>query len=217
MKEAIILAGGWGKRLKPLVKESKPLVLLNRVSLLTRQINWLTKYEFDRIIIPAKEFNLTSKSVIWVLETEKLGTGGAVKLALSEVQGKRVYVLNCDDIVFYDPNLLWKEAYLGAAMLVGKLESPYGIIDTDPAGNVLRFTEKPILPYNISLGHYCFKKEIIEKYFPEKGDLEFQLMQKLADRNLLRALEYNGKWFTINTYKQLEEAREYFKGTKNET
>jgi len=211
VKECIILAGGWGKRLKPQIEEPKPLVQLNNTTLLGRQISWLEKYGFDRVIIPSKEFNLTSHPVVWVEEKERLGTGGAVKLANKEVLGNRVYVMNVDDIVFYNPNILWKESHLGAAILVGKLRSPYGIITSDKAGNVLKFEEKPLLPYDISLGHYCFKKEVIEQYFPDKGDLELQLMQILADNKLLRIYEYKDAWISINTYKDLEKAREYFK------
>lgn len=215
MKECIILAGGLGKRLKPKIKVSKPLIKLNGTTLIDRQIKWLNKNGFDRIIIPSKIFNFTKLPVVWVQERKKLGTGGAVKLALQEVKGKRVYVMNCDDIVFYDPKMLWKEAHLGASILVTKLRSPYGIIDLDSAGNVLRFREKPELPYNISLGHYCFKTSVIKKYFPDKGDLELNLLQRLADKQILRALEYNEKWLTVNTLKQLEEAKRYLKNETN--
>lgn len=215
IREAIILASGWGKRLKPQIKTPKPLVNLNSVSLLTYQVKWLKKNGFSRIIIPSQTYDLTTEKVVWIHEKTRLGTGGAVRLALSEIQGKKVYVMNCDDIVFYDPKRLWRQAHLGASILVTKLRSPYGIIEFDRAGNVQRFREKPKLPFWISTGHYVFMKDIIEDYFPKKGDLELSTMQKLADQRKLIALEYDGKWLTLNTYKQVLEAREYFKREKN--
>lgn len=211
MKEAIILAGGEGRRLKPHIRVPKPLVKLNSTTLIDFQISWLRKWGIERIIIPSKTKFKTKSKVIFVKEKERLGTGGAVKLALSKVEGKRVYVFNCDDIVFYDPNLLWKEAYLGGAILVTRPKSNFGKVVFDNAGNILRFEEKPILPWYVSCGHYVLKTEVIKNYFPDKGNLELNTFQRLADKKLLRGYEYSGLWLTINTKKDLDRAREFLK------
>lgn len=209
MKEAIILCSGFGKRMKPAIKVPKALVPLNGTTLLAYQINWLRKHGIERVIVPSPKAYLTDKSIIWVKEKGKLGTGGAVKLAVSKVRGKKVYVMNGDDIVFYNPVNLWKQSYQGASILVKKPRSSYGKVVFDKGGNVIRFEEKPILPWHISLGHYVFEKKLIVKHFPDKGNLELQLMQRLADLQKLRVLEYDGLWFPINNTKQLENARTY--------
>lgn len=207
MKEAIILVGGEGKRLRPLTRISKPLLRLNGETLIDFQLKWLKIYGFTRVIIPSKEPIPASYSFVHVEEKERLGTGGAIKLTLPQVQSKIVYVMNVDDICFYDPTLLMKEAYLGGAILVARPVSDFGRVEFDDAGNIVKFEEKPPLPWHCSTGHYAFKKEILEKYLPDEGNIELQTFQVMADRKLLRVLEHIGIWITVNTVKDLEKAK----------
>ena len=53
------------------------------------------------------------------------------------------------------------------------------------------------------------KKEIVQKFLPDKGDFEFSTMQRLADSGLLQGYTYHGMWLTINTMKDLMDARAY--------
>lgn len=115
--------------------------------------------------------------------------------------------MNVDDMIAYDPTSLMKEAYLGGAILVTRPVSGFGKVELDGARNIIRFEEKPKLPWYCSVGHYAFKKEILEEYLPDKGNIELQTFQNMADKKLLRALVYKGTWITINTVKELEEAK----------
>jgi NDP-sugar pyrophosphorylase family protein len=207
MKEAIILGGGEGKRLKPYSSVSKPLLKLNDDTLIDFQLKWLRTHGFNRIIVPSKEPLPTSEPVIHVEEGKKLGTGGAIKLALPQIQGERVYVMNVDDIITYDPARLMKEAYLGGAILVTRPKSGFGKVQFNAKGTIIKFEEKPKLPWCCSVGHYAFKKKILDKYLPDKGNIELETFPKMAHKKLLRAIEYDGIWITINTIKELEEAR----------
>ncbi len=207
MKEAIILGGGAGKRLKPHSDVSKPLLKLNGDTLIDFQLKWLRAHGFRRILVPGKEAIPTSEPVVHVEERERLGTGGAIKLALPEIQGDNVYVMNVDDIITYDPARLLKEAYLGGAILVTRPKSGFGKVQFNHTGTITRFEEKPRLPWCCSVGHYAFKKKILNRYLPDKGNIELETFQKMADKRLLRAIVYDGIWITINTAKELEEAR----------
>ena len=207
MREAIILGGGAGKRLKPYSDVSKPLLKLNDDTLIDFQLKWLRSHGFDRIIVPSNEPLPTSEPVIHVEERERLGTGGAIKLALPQIRGERVYVMNVDDMITYDPAMLMKEAYLGGAILVTRPKSGFGKVQFNEAGTIIKFEEKPKLPWCCSVGHYAFKKKILNEYLPDKGNIELETFQKMADRRLLRAIVYDGIWITINTVKELEEAR----------
>jgi NDP-sugar pyrophosphorylase family protein len=55
-----------------------------------------------------------------------------------------------------------------------------------------------------------FKKSVIERFFPDEGDMEHQTLQILADKRMLRGYAYNGLWLTINTMKDLLAVRERF-------
>jgi len=217
MTECIILAGGSGKRLRLDSKVPKPLLRLNGITLIDYQLQWLSHYGFDTFYVPSSIPIKTKIKIIPIKEPkEKLGTGGAIKIALEKVQGTRVYIMNVDDIVFYDPNLLVKEAYLGGAILVTKPVSEFGRIEFDNANNITRFEEKPQMPWSTNCGHYAMKKDVLMKYLPDKGALEVSSLPLMAEHKLLRVLEYEGKWITINTYKDLEKAREELKIVRKE-
>jgi len=208
--DAIILCGGSGWRLKPNVWVPKPKLKINKDTLVNHQINWLRRNGIKRIILATDASNLTNDpDVIHSMEEKKLGTGGAIKKAAKHVEEDRAYVMNVDDIVFYNPTELYEFSDRGAAILMAKPTLPFGRIQTADT-YIIRFQQKPILDFYVSTGHYVFKKSIIEKFFPEKGDMELQTLQILADKRVLRGYPYNGVWLTINTMKDLLAARKYF-------
>jgi NDP-sugar pyrophosphorylase family protein len=213
--DAIILCGGTSWRLKPDIWIPKPKLKINGETLISHQVKWLKKHGINRIILATNSTDLvTDPSVEYSLEEEKLGTGGVVRKAVDKVKDKKVYVMNVDDIIFYDPKKLCKYAVKGAATLMAKPKLLFGRILTSNT-YVTRFEQKPLLDFYVNVGHYVFVKSVIEKLFPEKGDLELQTLQFLADKRMLRAYAYKGLWLTINTAKDLYKAREYFKHRKN--
>ena len=204
MTEAIILCGGAGWRLKPHTWIPKPLLPLletpTKKTLLDLQIEWLRKHGFERIILATNQHLETSHEVIEVIEKEKLGTGGAVKNALKGVTEERVYVMNVDDIVSYNPQNLFEYSDAGAAILLARPHIGFGVVKLE-GDFVIGFEEKPLLDFYVSAGHYVFKREIIEKYFPDRGDLEREALPILATNKLLKGMKLEGEWYTINTYK----------------
>jgi len=211
MKEAVILAGGEGWRLKPATWVPKPLLKINEQTLIDKQISWLKAHGFENIIIASNRDDLTTQPVKYSLEKDTLGTGGAAKKAFKQVEGEIAYMMNIDDIVFYDPNELYDYASKGAGILLAKPTLPFGRVTMGNGTEVIRFQHRSTLDFYVNAGHYVFKKEIVQRYFPDKGDFEFTTMQRLADKRILNGYTYHGMWLTINTMKDLMEARTYFK------
>ena len=211
MKEAIILAGGEGWRLKPATWVPKPLLKINKQTLIDHQISWLQNRGFENIIIASNRTDLTKQPVKYSLEKNILGTGGATRKAFNQIQEDIAYVMNVDDIVFYDPNILYDYAGKGAGILLAKPVLPFGMVTLQNGINVIRFQHRSTMDFYVNAGHYVFKKGVVEKYFPEKGDFEFTTMQRLADKKMLQGYTYHGMWFTLNTMKDLIQIRSFFK------
>jgi NDP-sugar pyrophosphorylase family protein len=211
LREAIILAGGEGWRLKPATWVPKPLLKINNNTLIDRQIEWLRSHNFENIIVASNRQDLTNQPVTYSIEEENLGTGGATKKAFEQIKGKVAYVMNVDDIVFYDPNELFDYAGKGAGLLLAKPQIPFSKVTLENGINVIRFQQRETLDFYVSTGHYVFKKSVVEKFFPNNGDFEFTAMQRLADKKMLQGYTYHGIWFTLNTMKDLLQVRNFFK------
>lgn len=211
VREAIILAGGEGWRLKPATWVPKPLLKINKNTLINHQIEWLRSHDFENIVVASNRTDLTKEPVTYSTEENSLGTGGATKKAFEHIKGKVAYVMNVDDIVFYDPSELFDYAAKGAGILLAKPQIPFGKVTLENGINVIRFQHRETLDFYVSTGHYVFKKSAVEKLFPDKGDFEFTAMQRLADKKMLQGYTYHGMWFTLNTMKELMAVRRFFK------
>jgi NDP-sugar pyrophosphorylase family protein len=211
VREAIILAGGEGWRLKPATWVPKPLLKINKNTLIDHQVEWLRSHDFENIVVASNRTDLTKEPVTYSTEENSLGTGGATKKAFEHIKGKVAYVMNVDDIVFYDPNELFDYAAKGAGILLAKPQIPFGKVTLENGVSVIRFQHRETLDFYVSTGHYVFKKGVVEKLFPDKGDFEFTAMQRLADKKMLQGYTYHGMWFTLNTMKELREVKRFFK------
>ncbi len=221
--KALILAGGYGKRLRPLTQEKpKPLIEIKGKPILAWQFDWLKKngvnevilaigYLKERIIEEIGSGKRYGIKVGYVVEDEPLGTAGGLKNAAHLLSNEKYfYVLNGDIITNLSLRRLSEalnEDTVGAIAVV-PLRSPYGIIRFDEnTGRILSFIEKPILQeYWINAGVYCLTPKIFE-YLPERGDIEKTAFPKLAKEGLLRAVAFdNVLWKSIDTHKDVEEA-----------
>lgn len=224
MTIALILAGGYGKRLRPLTDDRpKPLVEVAGKPILMWQIEWLKRhgitdfvvlagYKKEKIIESLGSGSKLGISVTYVVEDEPLGTGGAVKNARLTFSGRDPFlVVNGDIITNIDPKALLKALESTgaiAAIALVQLRSPYGIVEVGDNGRVMSFREKPILEgYWINAGVYALRPEI-EEYLPAKGDLETYTFPALAREGKLVAVTFDLNkfyWRSIDTMKDLEE------------
>ncbi|HIQ29391.1 MAG TPA: nucleotidyltransferase family protein [Candidatus Caldiarchaeum subterraneum] len=228
--KAVILAGGYGKRLRPLTETTpKPLIPVADRPIIEWQIRWLKHYGIEDFIICAgylKEKivddigsgHKLDVKVGYVVEDVPLGTGGALKNAEHLLSGDDLFiVLNGDIITNLNPLVLAervseKENAVGGIALI-HLPSPYGIIEFDrETGVITRFVEKPRLQQHyINAGVYAFKSSIFS-YLPEEGDIERSAFPQLADERKLIAVTYEEvEWISIDSYKDLEEAAKLVK------
>ncbi len=223
--KALILAGGLGKRLRPLTSDRpKPLVPVAGKPIMVWQFEWLRKHGINEVVLAVgylkervmdeigsgRKFNIR---VSYVVEDEPLGTAGAVKNAESVLKREEYFVvLNGDVITNIELTRMFEcikdSTDLIGAIAVVPLPSPYGIIHFDEkTGYIKKFMEKPVLKeYWINAGVYVFTPRIFD-YLPEKGDIERTVFPKLAERKQLKAVAFEGAfWKSIDTHKDIEEA-----------
>ncbi|HAW09391.1 MAG TPA: D-glycero-D-manno-heptose 1-phosphate guanosyltransferase [Bacteroidetes bacterium] len=188
--EAIILAGGFGTRLKNVVNDvPKPMAPVNNKPFLSYILKYLKKYDIDRVILCTgylsdkiekfygKEFE--GVKINYSIEKEPLGTGGAIKRALKLCSEDTVIVINGD--TFFDVNLTQlKTAHINHnADLTLSLKpmtnfDRYGIINIEQNGQIAGFEEKKHREFgNINGGVYALKRNIFDDTtLPEKFSLE---------------------------------------------
>ncbi len=224
MVVALILAGGFGKRLRPLTETvPKPLLEVAGKPVIVYQLEWLKYYGVRDVVILAGYLKeklieaLGSGSkfgvrITYVIEDQPLGTGGAIRNASHIIEREEVVIVtNGDVITNIDPRRLISVVQGNravAAIAAVPLRSPFGILELEDS-TVLGFREKPFLyDYWINAGVYAFKPEILS-YLPERGDIEKTTFPQLAIERRLLAVKYETPpyyWRSIDTHKDLEEA-----------
>lgn len=219
--KVVILAGGYGKRLRPLTLEKpKPLVevagrpilewqILHFKSLGYRDFVLLVGYKWEKIVERLGSGRRLGVRIAYVVEDEPLGTGGAIKNAEHLLRGEEYFIVTNGDIITnLDARKLVErlEGEILAAMALVPLRSPYGIVEVDEKGLVRNFVEKPTLDYWINAGVYAFRPEVLD-WLPERGDIERTGFPQLAEARRLAGLGFQDVyWKSIDTVKDLEEA-----------
>ncbi|MFQ5968873.1 MAG: NDP-sugar synthase [Nitrososphaerales archaeon] len=220
--KAVILAGGYGKRLKPLTDEKPKAMIevLNR-PIVEWQINWLKNNRIDDIVLCVgylkdhivNYIGTGSKqgvNVYYMVEDEPLGTGGALKNTETLLSNEEsFFMVNGDVLTNINPMHLKEKLTndLVATIAVVPLPSPFGIVEIGNNSKVLGFKEKPkITQFWINAGVYYFSKKIFN-YLPKNGSMERTAFPALAQHKKLKAIKYeNTFWRSIDSHKDIEEA-----------
>lgn len=195
--EAIVLAGGFGTRLQSVVKDvPKPMADINGKHFLEYILEYLLNNDITKTILSTgykKEIienyfgdGYKAMEIIYSKEDEPLGTGGAIKKALTFCKSENVLVLNGD--TFFEVNLqaLRQEHQTTDANVTLALKKMYNF---DRYGKVIleknrvvNFAEKEFSASGlISGGIYIIRKDIFdnteEKFSFEQDFLEKKLSE----------------------------------------
>ena len=221
--KAIILAGGRGKRLRPITdKIPKPLIPINNKPLIERTIKYLKKYGIKEIIISSgykssliEKFLKSKKNfgctIIFSIERTPLGTGGAIKKALKHIDDESFLVLNGDIVTNIDLKKILKKPNTIAA---NELKTKFGTMNIKN-NKILKFNEKKDVS-NIWMnpGIYHLSKDI-ERLIPKKGSLEGIVFPKMARKKTLKTVKFkNVLWYSIDSHKDIEECSKEIKSKK---
>lgn len=211
--EAIVLAGGFGTRLKSVVKDlPKPMAPINGVPFLCYIIEYLKKNGIRRIILSVgykwnaiKAFfgdNWKGIELVYCVEDRPLGTGGAIKKSVQYVNNKDVYVINGDTYFDIPLGLLKKEFKAGCKLIFSlkrmKDFDRYGCVDIDVDGFVKGISEKKYIVNGfINGGIYLMDKNIFDDYSLEERFSFEQFVKKNYDSFNARAIIFDNYFIDI--------------------
>jgi len=211
--KAIILAGGRGKRLKPITDYvPKPLVPIKNIPIIEWQIKYLKKFGIDEVIICSgyktkmMENYLGMKDlgvkIKFSVEKSPLGTGGAIKKAGKMIKDKEFFVINGDTLTNIDLKKLAKVSNVIAAI---ELKTKYGVLETK-GEKIINFREKKEISDTwMNAGIYHLQKNIL-KELPDKGDIEKTLFPNYAKKGKLNTVKFkNSKWYSVDSFKDMED------------
>ena len=212
--KAIILAGGRGKRLRPITDYvPKPMIPINNIPIIEWQINHLQKHGIQDIIICAGYkpemiedlLHRKQKDTLKMrLSTEEnpLGTAGAIKSIRHLIAENAFFVINGDVITDIDPGRLMEKTNSLASV---PLRTKFGVLEISN-GTVDKFREKKLVPdIWMNAGLYYLDREILDD-LPEKGDLEKTVFPKYAKNSKLYAVKFkDAMWHSIDSFKDIEE------------
>ena len=216
--KAIVLAGGFGTRLRPLsCSRPKTLFPLANQPLIDYTLQNLAQGGVDTIILSVYYMaeNIVrylgptkyDMGILYSREQRPLGKGGGVKNAEDMLNGEPFIVINGDIITDLDLRRLIsfheeKGGLATIALYQVKDPSRYGSVELDREGRITRFVEKPepgLAPSNlINAGIYVLEPEVLEYMPPGKRfDTEVEVFPVLAQERKLFGFEFHGYWTDI--------------------
>ena len=220
--KAILLAGGKGTRLRPLtIHTPKPIVPIFNRPFLHYQIDLLKQVpEIDEVILSLNYQPRRIEEIFgdgsdigirirYVVEPAPLGTGGAIKYAGDKLT-ESVVVFNGDVLTQIDLAAvirLHRERSARATIVLTPVSNPsaYGLVETDPHGNILRFLEKPkpeeITTNHINAGIYVLEPDTFDRIPSDVAwSVERSYFPSLIERQeTFVGYVYNGYWIDIGT------------------
>lgn len=198
VQEAIVLAGGMGTRLRDTIGDiPKPMALVNGKPFLEYVLDYLYDQMVDHVVLSVgykhelirDYFHNKYKSINihYAVESEPLGTGGAITHALKHISGMKTLVFNGDTLFRINLDRLFEFHFSKSAeisMVLRKLDdvSRYGSVERDDNHRITGFCEKGEKTGEgmINGGVYLINKKFFDKHpFPEKFSIEKDCFEKL--------------------------------------
>ena len=222
--EAIILAGGLGTRLRELVPGiPKPLAPIRSRPFLEYLLDYLIAGGISGVILSIGyggdairrhfQARYCSLPIRYSAETEPLGTGGAIRLALRAAETDPVCVINGDTLVQVDFRRLEDDHRRAGALMTMAVKymrdtARYGRVRVE-AGLVQSFEEgKPETGGYINAGVYVIPRTLFDGCdLPEAFSFERDFLEKQVNRLRPMACVVEGLFIDIGVPEDYERAQ----------
>jgi len=221
-KEAIILAGGLGMRIRSVIGDlPKPMARVCGRPFMEYLLDHLAYSGITRTILSTGYKHETIKAhfgeryksldISYSVEVEPLGTGGALKLSLNQIKGEQCFVLNGDS--YFDIELQRLENFhtmydpdSSIALFYRRDESRYGSVQLGQDSRITAFAEKKSGEGGlVNAGVYLVKKNLFEKTdTPERFSFERDFLSKHLHEINVRGFIFSGYFVDIGIPEDLK-------------
>lgn len=211
--EAIVLAGGLGTRLKQVVPDlPKPMAPVAGRPFLEILLSSLAQKKFHRVILSLGHMankvtahfgdHYAGMELIYEIEETPLGTGGAVRQALSRCRADHVYIFNGDtylDLEINELERLWQAAHHPVIVVREVPDTArYGRVEICD-GRVNAFLEKGMAGSGlINAGCYVLPKDALDDFtLGQPFSLETEYFGKYLHRIRFDGFTTHGRFIDI--------------------
>ncbi len=232
--QAIILAGGKGTRLQPYTTVlPKPLMPVGDYPILEIIIRQLKRTGVNEIVLAVgymsqlfqaffndgKRYGLKIK---YSFEEKELGTAGPLSLIL-DILDENFILMNGDILTTLNYSDLFNfhcqhKSVVTIALSTREVKIDFGVIDTDSNNKLIRYSEKPVFKFDVSMGINIMNKEAISPYLKvgEYMDIPELVRRLVEDRKPVYCYPSNCYWLDIGRVEDYKIATEIFNSKKNE-
>jgi D-glycero-alpha-D-manno-heptose 1-phosphate guanylyltransferase len=229
-KDALILAGGFGTRLKSIVNNvPKPMAWVGGRPFLEYLLDYWLDQGIERFVLSTgylghliKEYfgmRYRSSEIEYVHESTPLGTGGAVRLALREAKwlGKQLVLINGDTWFEADVNLLVRDSerhQKPVTMTLKAIETNdrYGAVTVNRDGLVTTFGLNQPGKILINAGCYLLTASEVEsamKDYPENFSFEGDFLKACAETGQVASSIQDRQFLDIGVPEDYRRAAEF--------
>jgi mannose-1-phosphate guanylyltransferase / phosphomannomutase len=226
--KAIVMAGGFGKRLRPFTRNCpKPMLPLIDKPVLAHILDLLKRHRFFEIIIAAHylpeqiqdyfgDGRHMGMTLHYSVEESPLGTAGSVKKAQSYLDDEPFLVISGDIIT--DINLsqvvqFHREKDALATLALTHVADPtqYGVVITDHAGHIRQYLEKPghqqVISNFVNTGIYVLEPTLLDDMKPNTAcDFSYDIFPQMLNRNqALFGYLAEGYWRDMGTMQSYQQ------------
>jgi D-glycero-alpha-D-manno-heptose 1-phosphate guanylyltransferase len=228
LETVIILAGGLGTRLKSVLPDMpKCLAPINNKPFIGQLIKFLKNQGVNRfvfslgfkseLVIRYLDEEFGDLNICYSVEKEQLGTGGAIKLALSKVSEDEVLIINGDTFFNNDLDLFYKFHQKNGSkftMAVTQVENNnrFGSVVLDDESVIVAFSEKSEnSSLLINAGQYIINREyFFNSKLEDKFSIELDYFQNNDIEKTIYGYEYLSDFIDIGIPDDLIRAQTFF-------
>ena len=227
--DAVLMAGGKGKRLHPLTEKTpKPLLKIGGRPIMEHNIDRLKNFGIENVFVSINylgeqlmeyfgDGSQKGIKISYIKEDKPLGTVGSIKLAENDFKEDTILIMNSDLLTnidfaeFYDA-FISSDADMAVAATSYHVDIPYAVLEVEENNTVHSLKEKPRYTYYSNAGIYLVKKSILS-YIPDNVAFDStDLMEKLiTEGKKLITYPILGYWLDIGKLEDYKKAQEDIK------